>query len=256
MGINYNPRIVTDGLVLALDAGNVKSYNAGISTTTWTDLSGGGNIGTLTNGPTYDSANGGSIVCDGTNDYVTSTVSSLTTAQKEGQLTYEYWIKPTATIKTGYVESNSGASFYSPGNTTLQGLSGDLSYNYGISASIYVGFGFAFGTNGFVAGVHKNGYAPTVLVDYQTYNGISHLVVIKNTTNCLYYVNGILKKTSLTISSGASIIGDSMSYITNYSGVFMNVFKGNVYSVKFYNRALTAAEIQQNFNATRARFGI
>ena len=245
--------VVTDGLVLALDAGVSRSYPG--SGTTWTDLSGNGNNGTLVNGVGYNSGNGGSLVFDGSNDYSTSTsvTNSLTTLQKEGSLTYEYWIKPTASIRLGYTESNSGTSFYSPGNTTPQGLSGDLSYN---GASAYVGFGFAFGTNGFVLGVHKNSYAPPILVDYQTYNGISHLVVIKNTTNCSYYINGTLKKTSLTISGGATIIGDTMSFIANNSGVFMNVFKGDIYSVKFYNRALTATEITQNFNALRSRYGI
>jgi hypothetical protein len=68
MGIAYNPRTITDGLVLCLDAANSKSYPG--SGTTWTDLSGLGNTGTLTNGPTYSSANGGSLVFDGVNDYV------------------------------------------------------------------------------------------------------------------------------------------------------------------------------------------
>jgi hypothetical protein len=53
MAISYNPRIVTDGLVLALDAGNPKSYPG--SGTTWTDLSGNGNNGTLVNGVGYNS---------------------------------------------------------------------------------------------------------------------------------------------------------------------------------------------------------
>jgi hypothetical protein len=77
MGITYNPRIVTDGLVLALDAGNSKSYPG--SGTTWTDLSGRGNTGTLTNGPTYSSANFGSIVFDGSDDYVQFTSTSVQT---------------------------------------------------------------------------------------------------------------------------------------------------------------------------------
>ena len=68
MSVRYNTSIVTDGLVLCLDAGNRKSYvGTGV---TWTDLSGRGNTGTLTNGPTYNSVNGGSIDLDGTNDYV------------------------------------------------------------------------------------------------------------------------------------------------------------------------------------------
>jgi hypothetical protein len=69
--------VVQSGLVLNLDAGVSSSYPG--SGTTWTDLSGGGNNGTLTNGPTYNSSNGGSIVFDGTNDYIQfSTVSVQT----------------------------------------------------------------------------------------------------------------------------------------------------------------------------------
>ena len=73
MGRAHSPRIVTDNLVLALDAGNTKSYPG--SGTTWTDTVGGNN-GTLTNGPTYSSDDGGSIVFDGSNDYAQSGTSS------------------------------------------------------------------------------------------------------------------------------------------------------------------------------------
>ena len=65
---NNSKQIVRSGLVLHLDAARPASYPG--SGTTWTDLSGQGNNGTLTNGPTYSSANGGSIVLDGTNDDV------------------------------------------------------------------------------------------------------------------------------------------------------------------------------------------
>jgi len=68
MAFSYSPKIATDGLVLCLDAANNRSYPG--SGTAWTDLSRGGNNGALTNGPTFNSANGGSIVFDGTNDYV------------------------------------------------------------------------------------------------------------------------------------------------------------------------------------------
>ena len=67
MALHHSPRIVTSGLVLALDAADRNSYPG--SGTTWTDLSGNANNGTLTNGPTFNSANGGSIVFDGTNDF-------------------------------------------------------------------------------------------------------------------------------------------------------------------------------------------
>ena len=74
MSLSRGPKIVTNGLVLYLDAANKKSYPG--SGTTWTDLSGNNNTGTLTNGPTFDSNNGGSIVFDGTNDYVSNTMSN------------------------------------------------------------------------------------------------------------------------------------------------------------------------------------
>ena len=66
MAIIDGPRIPTSGLIFYLDAANTRSYPG--SGTTWTDLSGNGNTGTLTNGPTYSSANGGQIVFDGSND--------------------------------------------------------------------------------------------------------------------------------------------------------------------------------------------
>ncbi len=68
MSFSYSPKIVTDGLVLYLDAANTRSYPG--TGTVWTDLSRSGNNGTLTNGPTFNSSNNGSIVFDGTNDYI------------------------------------------------------------------------------------------------------------------------------------------------------------------------------------------
>ena len=71
MTIGYGPRVVTDGLVLALDAADRNSYSG--SGTSWTDLTGRGNNGTLANGPTYSSDNRGSLVFDGTDDEITTT---------------------------------------------------------------------------------------------------------------------------------------------------------------------------------------
>jgi hypothetical protein len=103
MAIAYNAKIVTSGLVLALDAANAKSYPG--SGTAWTDLSGRGNSGTLTNGPTYSSANSGSIVFDGTNDYITTSFATTS-----GQaVTYCGWLYSTETIATykNFVDSAS-----------------------------------------------------------------------------------------------------------------------------------------------------
>ena len=93
MGLAHSPRIVTDELVLALDAGNTKSYPG--SGTTWTDLIGSNN-GTLTNGPTYSSDDGGSIVFDGSNDYVQLSASSDLNFGT-GNFTIEGWFNKGAT---------------------------------------------------------------------------------------------------------------------------------------------------------------
>jgi len=238
---------VTDGLVLALDAGVSRSYPG--SGTTWTDLSGNGNNGTLVNGVGYNSGNGGSLSFDGVNDYVSNIDPGLSNVQVEGELTYEYWIQPTQAIYASFTQSTSGISYFTPG--TPQGLANQISYKY--NNQTYAALLFAFGTNGFVAGAHNNGYAPPFLVDYQTYTGISHLTVIKSVYGCSYYINGVFKKSA----TQSKILGVDPDIVTSsQSNYFGRYFKGNIYSYKFYSRALTASEIQQNFNALRGRFGI
>lgn len=96
MAFNFSPKIVTNGLVLYLDAANTRSY-AG-SGTVWNDLSRSGNNGTLVNGPTFNSGNGGSIVFDGTNDFVS--VSDNSTINGTSQ-TISVWFKNSGTYATG-----------------------------------------------------------------------------------------------------------------------------------------------------------
>ena len=121
MAISYNPSSVTSGLVLCLDAGNTKSYPG--SGTTWTDLSGNGNTGTLTNGPTYSSANGGSFVFDGTDDYA-SISGSITVSE----VTFSVWLKRNGTQVdfTGILNSR---------GTDASGMS--FAYNYGTLGYIW-----------------------------------------------------------------------------------------------------------------------
>ncbi len=73
------PNIVKDGLVFYLDAGSPNSFYPPTAGATWKDTSGNGHIGTLTNGPTYDSANGGTIVFDGVDDYVSTNYNTALT---------------------------------------------------------------------------------------------------------------------------------------------------------------------------------
>ena len=232
MGIAYNSRIVTDGLVLALDAGNIKSYNAGVSTTTWTDLSGRGNTGTLTNGPTYSSANGGSIVFDGTDDRGTFT-SPITSSSPQ---TYEIW--------TNAIASASAADAY-----------GYLLHNNNVASTI----GSSYLTIGIKPTQRYFGCFNGALntMDTGTIVSTSNIVQIilswDGSTQRLY-VNGVLKdfeELSVTPQnfSTTTSFGDDKS--TTY-----RMIQGNIYSIKVYSRALTASEVSQNFNALRGRYGI
>ena len=88
MSTKYSPQIVTSGLVLALDAANKVSYPG--TGTTWYDLSGNGNTGTITNGPTFSNVNLGTIVFDGTNDYVS--IPSTSNFNNGNNITVEAWV--------------------------------------------------------------------------------------------------------------------------------------------------------------------
>ena len=229
MAVAYNSRIVTDGLVLALDAANSKSYNAGISTTTWTDLSGNGNNGTLVNSVGYNSGNLGSLTFDGVSAYI-SVSGSITTSAA----TFIAWINRN-------------------GNQV----------NY--AGIVYCRSNFVSGME-FFGTTNKIGY--TWNGDVNTYNWDSGLVT-PNLSWCMCAIS--VSSSSATAYLGQSSGISSSTNIYNASSTTLNnimigndpnspgpvrYFNGNIAQVSIYNRALSAQEIQQNFNATRRRYGI
>jgi hypothetical protein len=233
MGINYNPQIVTNGLVLALDAANSKSYPG--SGTTWTDLSGNGNNGTLTNGPTYSSANGGSIAFDGVNDYTNlGNASSIT---KASQITINCWVRPIS-LPVGF---NKGAVMVR-GDTSYilywyetTGSNNRLWFHLpGIDSPFTSSASYL--TSNFTTNIWYNISA--------TYDGSSSNL----------YVNAVLVNTA-TGKSGL-INGSNNIYLGYAKDVDGYPLNGNISQVSIYNRALSAAEIQQNFNALRGRFSV
>ena len=224
MGITYNPRIVTDGLVLALDAGNVKSYPG--SGTTWTDLSGNGNIGTLTNGPTYSSANGGSIVFDGSNDYVNFSFAS---PQAE---TIIVWVR-SSTInwnQSGWISSSrrqNGHIFHTQ--------SGERRLTYRVASS---------NATIFVIG--------TVTPDDITIPHMYSITTNGSNSHKCYFDNILVNEDTSNISRTASPTAQ-IWYLgrDDFGSRFGN---GNIYNCLRYNRALSAAEVSQNYNALKSRY--
>ena len=207
--------LVTDGLVLHLDAGNTASYPG--SGTTWNDLSGNGNTGTLINmdGTNFNSANGGSLTFDGSDERVdTLNVSSLT------NMTIEIWIYDTR----------------SSGNRDI------LTY-YNENSASYTFNGTTFRTD-------RNGAAGRSIagVGNPPLNTWYRFCYVKNGD---LYINETRYTGTGTdhTPSGIISLGNSRSDINNR-------LNGRISNAKIYNRALTAQEIQQNFNFYKSRFGL
>jgi hypothetical protein len=228
MAFNYSPKISTDGLVLCLDAANTKSYPG--SGTVWSDLSRGGNNGTLTNGPTFNSANGGSIVFDSTNDMATIPYNNDFNLCSITNWTISIWIKLTDII--GSFNCLIGQWPQDGGDAWL------LAHTSGIVGFIWAPFSrnnYMFQSNTpLVVGNWTN----VVLVK----NG-SAFTLYQNTTSVGTFTNASTKSSSYRVELGR--YGRSSSYIgAQYSTIAIN------------HRALSATEILQNYNATKSRFGL
>jgi hypothetical protein len=223
------PNIVKDGLLLYLDAGSPNSFYSATAGTTWKDISGNGYNGTLTNGPTFDGANGGSIVLDGVDDYINFT--SQNPIISNNPFTLSTWLN----VKT---HSTYGISLYI--GTAQTGQSAYLGFvaeaQTGTANSIGGGF---YGVN-IGSGVLPNTGWHFVSL---TYNGSSASI----------YVDGIIRATRNSYTANLSSVSIRIGRAN--SGTLYS-FNGNVSTSLIYNRALSSSEILQNFNATRARFSI
>jgi hypothetical protein len=234
MATKYSPKIITNGLVLSLDAANNKSYPR--SGTTWTDLSGNNNTGTLTNGPTFNAGNQGSISFDGTDDYI-DTVNTGTTFQfSNTTFTLSLWVKTNAVsgnlISKGATASTGG---------WVVGLSSNGTFNTTTKFSD----GFNVATRSSVSSINDNNWYNIVII-------ITTNTSTQSSNNLLLYLNGILNQSSLTLSNVYAATTDTIQIGRRPSGGY---FSGNISNVQIYNRELTAAEVLQNYNATKSRFG-
>jgi hypothetical protein len=230
MGLSHSPSIITQNLSLCLDAANPKSYPG--SGTIWTDLSGNGNNGTLVNGVGYSGDNLGSLVFDGVDDYVDLGQSSSLFYPTEG-LTVSTWIRTSVTDK--WIIDNSRLSTQQGWGLNCGSAGPAFFLVNGIANSVDSGFSIATGNWLHLVGT----WIPSV--------------------SLLMYVNGV-QVGSNTTSIPASINLPDPIYNTDIgrkgagNGTPRDYWNGNIAQVSIYNRALTAAEIQQNYNALKSRF--
>jgi len=241
MAISRGPTIARSGLILSLDAADRNSYPG--SGTIWYDMSGTSKNGTLSNGPTFDTANGGSIVFDGTDDIITLPQASnfypLTSH------TLEIWVK----------SSGLGAG---------QSEGGLIAIEYGVYMTINSSGNLRYTVLSTEGGFPPGSYVVnnvTTTVTPNLFNDIWRHVVCTCTSGGFYYmyVDGRLLTSgnagSATLNSTfwptlVARIGENANNSTIYQ------LKGNVAAARVYNRQLTSAEVLQNFNTLRRRFNV
>jgi len=217
MGFYRGPNIVTDGLVYAMDAGSARSYDG---TTSLNDLV-GSNTGTLTNGVTYQSINGGVFDFDGVDDYITMS-RAISTSNYSAEFMFN------ADVNTINTEHWLGNQYSGPGRTIF-----DLWTNNKLRQ--------------FVNGTAI--YGATTIVT----GGWYHAVFTRNSSGVAYiYLNGVQDGTG-TLSS---VVPSDLPFKIGGDTSLVRWFNGKIPFCRIYNKALTAAEVTQNFNAQKSRFGL
>ena len=235
MSVKNQNSIVTDGLVFYVDAANSKSYPG--SGTTWTNLAGSNN-GTLTNGPTFDSGNGGSIVFDSSNDLVDFGTTILNLGTQD--MTISSWVKLTSTPSPfGAAVSKSYAG---PGDRYFMGANSSREVALllaGSSAKISEGStALSLDTWHFITGVWDRSGNVSIYVD-GTADTVSNADI------------SALDGEDISDNTIPFRIG---SYATSNKVSPLFLWPGNIATTMLYFRTLSSTEVLQNYNALKNRF--
>ena len=236
MAVGYNPSIITDGLTYFVDPANTRSYSG--SGLTINGLIGGIG-GTLVNGVGFTSTNNGNFVFDGTNDFINIPDSNLL-AFGTNPFSIDFWIYST------YVHS--GGALY----RTI--LSSYDNYNGVYQTYFYLGlFNNGSTLNNLVSFLNSaSGNLMGSLGTNINTNQWTYVAFTRNGNGLNSYKNGVLASTQASANDFSGTrnarIGGGVDQIST--------FQGSISALKIYNRALSAQEILQNFNATRYRYGI
>jgi hypothetical protein len=250
MATNYGfagPRIVSDGLVLYLDAANPNSYNPS-TPLIWRDISRNGNNGTLVNGVEYSSANGGSLVFDGSNDFIK--INNNQVANNLPSMTVSVW------VNAAWVNQTSN---YQPIITKISDASAGAGWDMG-----YVGDNtprsFYFYTQNAGGSIYKFFKTDSLNLVNNTWINVTASYT-NNFANILIYINGTSQSLINQSTAGTLTSISTTSSVTIATRDGINTLGTNFASLRLsnaciYNRVLSQSEITQNFNATRGRFGI
>ena len=234
--IGYYGGIVRDGLVLDLDAAKLDSYPR--TGRIWNDISANGNNGTLINGPSFDSENGGSIVFDGVDDYVSTTLNLGSNPLPAH--TISVWFKTSVASgkKLIGIESTQTGTSSAHDRHLYVGTNGKVYYGVYDSTFRYI--------------------SSTISVTGNTW--VNAIGVSTGNNSIMLYMNGVIDTTG--VGNGFSLYTTSYIKIggflptTQWPNSLSGVFTGNISQCQIYNRALSATEILQNYNAIKSRYGL
>ena len=234
MATSDGPNISSNGLVLCLDAADKNSYPG--SGTTWYDLCGLGGSGVLTNSPSFNSANGGYFSFSGATDYIRFTRSDLNAGSfAYSKISVCMWLMPSSSGDTGATGNNIITV-----ETSFEFSTHNLSNGYS---------GFSYATNP---------WAWRTISGNVFQNDIWNFLAFTHDTNArTTYVNSSLRDLNTADSGNIASGSATYPYLTlggRYSGTGSQ-YEGSIGVVCIYNRVLSAAEIQQNYNTTKTRFG-
>jgi hypothetical protein len=226
-----NPPIITNGLILYLDAGSRQSYVSG--STTWRDLSGNLNSGSLTNTPTFNTSNQGILTFNGTNQYIS--LPDINAAEGINTLTVSIWKK-----RNTLSNPTAGMGLISKYGGTNSWLLYERNSITRTQFNIYVGGGTT---------------AYSAYDDSQSYDLNWHNIVgIYDGAKVIMYKDGILQSNSTAITGNITNTATNV-LIGTYQST-SDYFNGNIAQTQIYNRALSAQEVAQNYNALKSRFGL
>ena len=246
MGTFYNSNIVTDGLVLCLDAANPRSYPK--SGTIWNDLSGNNNHGTLVNGPTFSSSNGGSIVFDGSNDSVNISLNTSISVSSSASSSSLYQWTVMAFYKSNNILTDINSS--NPRHTIFAFNDSTFTNNgwYYLDLELWNDSYVFFNGNG--TSSPQGAYVDSSRGSNNTGSFNLATLTINGNTISVYHNNALFRSTRNSTASMSS------QYIKLGHRGIDNLLSGSIAAFYVYNQVLSSSEIIQNFNATRGRYGI
>jgi len=221
-------KIVTNGLVLALDAADKNSYPG--SGTAWRDVSGNNNSGSLVNGPTFDTEAGGNILFNGTTNYTEMPLvsSSIT------NITMQVWVNVVLGRRGPFIRNGGGGNGYAIGIGSIDFDNAGNNIIMLFPGIRWINTGVSYGTSGWKL--------VTMIMDGSAVPSV--------------YINNVFIGSYAGLNPGAPTIGTYLARNIGDESTPTRAYNGKIACAYFYNRVLSAAEIAQNYNALKSRFGL